>query len=101
MIELKDVMKLWMAANKNLARSWELVLDDDAWVLSPKNKKHYKVNARAPIYSDHMKLHYDDDTMMVNPGQSTERTCHTEIIQAYDPEFFQKLAKWMHFVRRR
>jgi hypothetical protein len=102
MIELKDVIKLWMATNKNLSRSWELIRDpDNAWVLKPKSTKFYKVNSRAPIYSDHMKLHYDDDTMMMNPGQSTEKACHTEIIQAHDPQFFQKLAKWMHFVRRR
>jgi hypothetical protein len=102
MIELKDVILLWMATNKNLSRSWELIQDpDDAWVLRPKNAKFYKIRSRAPIYADYMKLHYDDDVAMVNPNESTEHACHTEIVWAYDPTFFQKLAKWMHFVRRR
>jgi hypothetical protein len=102
MIELKDVIMLWMTTNKNISRSWEMIQDpDDTWVLKPKNVRHYKVNTRAPIHADYMRLHHDDDAMMVTPGQSTEKACHTEIIQAYDPAFFQKLMKWMRLVRRR
>lgn len=95
MITLKDVVELWMATNKNLSRSWQLVEDGDVWTLKPIMAKHYKVNSHAIIMNDFMKLHYDDDDVIMEKG------CHTKMIQAYDKEFFQKLAQWMRAVRRR
>ena len=96
MISLKDVIQVWMATNKNLSRSWQLAQDpDDTWILKPKEPKFYKNCARAIVMLDRITLHYDDDNSCLDRG------CHSEIILAYDPTFFQKLSKWMRFVRRR
>lgn len=95
MIELKDVIQLWLVANKNVGRSWELCQDpDDTYVVKPKNPKHYKTNARILLLGDSVKMHYDD-----NP-QWDDKQCHSEIVMAYDKEFFSKIARWMRFVRR-
>lgn len=97
MIDLKDVVALWLKCNKNRARSWVIEPDpDDTWILKPINPKLYKTKSRGIIFSDTMKLHYDDDG--INPP---ERGCNTVIVLAGDPQFFQRLAEWMHFVRRR
>lgn len=96
MIELKDIVQLWLATNKNINRSWVLAIDPGGmWVLSPKTPKHYKTNSRAIMLADCVKLHHDDDEQIMDKG------CHTETIVAYDHEFFQRLSKWMRFVRRR
>ena len=95
MIELKDVINLWLTTNKNLNRSWQLTVDvGDVWVLHPKTPKHYKNNARAVMLVDCIKLHHDDDEVFMDKG------CHTKIIMAYDKEFFQKLIQWTRAVRR-
>lgn len=96
MIELKDIVQLWLKTNKNISRSWELIEDNGGvWVLQPRWPKHYKKNSRVVMLVDCVKMHYDDDEVFMDKG------CHSENVMAYDQEFFQKLVKWLRFVRRR
>lgn len=67
---------------------------DDMWVVEPKNKRQYRVNTRILIKNDCIKMHYDDDL------QHEEKGCHTEILMAYDKNFFTKIQQWMRRVRR-
>ena len=94
-IKLRDIIRFWITTNKNLSRSWYVKIDpDDTWVVEPMHPRQYRVNARILIKDNHIKMHYDDD------HQHEEKGCHTEILLAYDKNFFAKIQQWMKRVRR-